>query len=135
MLKLYCNLICTLVCNDQIIGSSNCSTFVFLGPFRNGTCPSNLHLCTKNRYCIDKSLLCNNIPNCGDRDNSDEGEQCNVNAKYHLSQTSKQDLYHSDDHEIASILHTLHIVSLLLGIPLAFWLTIVHPSGHEMVFS
>nr|XP_012232025.1 PREDICTED: dorsal-ventral patterning tolloid-like protein 1 isoform X3 [Linepithema humile] len=36
-------------------------------------------LCSKSRYCISKSLLCNSIDNCGPDDTSDE-EQCTASA-------------------------------------------------------
>ncbi|KAL6268286.1 hypothetical protein P5V15_001402 [Pogonomyrmex californicus] len=35
----------------------------------------NQFLCSKNKYCIDESLRCNNIDNCGPDDLSDE-ENC-----------------------------------------------------------
>lgn len=35
----------------------------------------NQFLCSKSKYCIDESLRCNNIDNCGPDDSSDE-ENC-----------------------------------------------------------
>ncbi|XP_043677575.1 tolloid-like protein 1 isoform X2 [Vespula pensylvanica] len=40
----------------------------------NGDCP-NQFLCSKNKYCISKTLRCNKIKNCGPNDTSDE-ENC-----------------------------------------------------------
>ena len=32
--------------------------------------------CKITKYCIDESLKCNELPNCGDSDRSDEEEGC-----------------------------------------------------------
>ncbi|KAF7387852.1 hypothetical protein HZH66_010619 [Vespula vulgaris] len=44
----------------------------------NGDCP-NQFLCSKNKYCISKTLRCNKIKNCGPNDTSDE-ENCAASA-------------------------------------------------------
>ena len=43
----------------------------------NGICADHEFTCSNNR-CVDSSLMCNDIDDCGD--NSDEGATCNGNC-------------------------------------------------------
>ncbi len=41
-------------------------------PMNNGKCEEGYMKCQRNGYCISDTMICNDVANCGENDNSDE---------------------------------------------------------------